>query len=353
MTDAFVVQDIDREGLVEHFAVESEAKSLREWVAKSDCPRPEGFEPRIRLANKRREEGNKAFAKSEWALAVWLYLASLQAIDYSKKDRVNDGIEESPDKARRWQEAVMTVLSNMAAAFGAKDDNYNAIRAADLGLAFADKLITVKDGRDTFRAKLLYRRGLARARSEGGGEATLAAEDVAAAVKLDGGNNPAMRATLKRLKLAAKGEKIAFEEMRGALNPREERHAEEEKRQRSGADETARENEIQKQKEPNLAEIRAHRRKLSTRLSRFCKRVATKIPKGERIVRTAVLGLTAVAVWLAMPDKEQREKGVDLPGNSSSKFRLVVAALVLARVIEVAVRTRGTSAHTKSALLST
>lgn len=54
------VQDIDREGLVEHFAIKSEAKTLREWVAKSDSPRPEGFEARMVLAKKRREEGNKA-----------------------------------------------------------------------------------------------------------------------------------------------------------------------------------------------------------------------------------------------------------------------------------------------------
>lgn len=60
MAEGFVVQDIDREGLVEHFAIEAEAKSLREWVAKSDAPRSSGFDARLALAKKRRKEGNRA-----------------------------------------------------------------------------------------------------------------------------------------------------------------------------------------------------------------------------------------------------------------------------------------------------
>lgn len=53
-------------------------------------------------------------------MAVWLYLAALQAIDYSKKDRVVDGIEDSPSRVQQWQEEVMTIMSNMSAAFSAK-----------------------------------------------------------------------------------------------------------------------------------------------------------------------------------------------------------------------------------------
>ena len=41
-----VVEDVDKEGLLEHLAVESEAKELRDWV-KDKCARPTGLDARL------------------------------------------------------------------------------------------------------------------------------------------------------------------------------------------------------------------------------------------------------------------------------------------------------------------
>ena len=73
-----VVEDVDKEGLLEHLAVESEAKELR-WV-KDKCARPTGLDARLASAKRLREKGNLAYDRSEWDAAVWLYLAALHHV---------------------------------------------------------------------------------------------------------------------------------------------------------------------------------------------------------------------------------------------------------------------------------
>lgn len=262
-------------------------------------------------------------------MAVWLYLSGLHAIDYSKKDRVGDGIEDSPSKARSWQEEVMTLLSNMAAAFGAKDDNYNAIRSADLGLAFADKLRTTRDNRDAMRAKLYYRRGIARARRDGD-DAAEAADDVAKAVELDNGKDKAMVAALRRLKAAAKRQKVGFAEIKGIFAADH----------KPPAQPIADDNHCPPLQPPkNIAERRADRRKLSKRFTRLARALAAKFPAHHRLTRAAVLAFTAVAVWLGMPKRNTSTNldGSDPLPRNSWRFRFVIVGLVLARIVDFAV----------------
>lgn len=269
-----VIDDLDREGLVEHFAIESEAKSLRDWVSKSEVPRPEGWSSRLAVAQRRKEEGNVAYGKEEWPMAVWLYLAALHALDYSKKDKVKDDID-----VQVWQKTVCVILSNMAAAFGAKDDAYNAIRAADLGLGFAEKL-----GNPTLRAKLLYRRGLAKEKK--GDDAI---DDVAAALKLH--EDRTMQATLRRLKQAAKSGTPAFNDLRGVFGP------------------------------PKIDESPPPPNKTTT--SSMIRHL------GPRLSRTAVLGSAAVLVWLVV-----RPRDPAFMPSSKLKVWLIAASLVAARCLQ-------------------
>ncbi|KAH8082149.1 hypothetical protein JL720_8676 [Aureococcus anophagefferens] len=160
-----VVEDLDKEGLLEHLAVESEAKELRDWV-KDKCARPTGLDARLASAKRLREKGNLAYDRSEWDAAVWLYLAALHHVDYSKKDRVADAVDDTVAGRRRGA-AVALLLSNLAAAFAGKDDTYNTIRCANLGLDFANRCKTVDDDKAQLRAKLLYRRGSAKSRAAG------------------------------------------------------------------------------------------------------------------------------------------------------------------------------------------
>ena len=207
------MHDVDAEQLVEHFCLPKEAQALREWQLKQPSVRPKGFEARLALAQERRLGGNEHFRKGEWDKAVWLYLAALHCLDYSKKDTILDGVDESADFARRLMESRATVLSNMAAAFGAKDDNYNAIRSTDLGLFFAEKLQRPGDAREKMRSKLLYRRACAKDRK--GDAAEDAYRDIVKAVNLDGSQDKAMLGTLRRLKAKAKHEAPAFPNFRG------------------------------------------------------------------------------------------------------------------------------------------
>ena len=217
-----VVEDVDKEGLLEHLAVESEAKELRDWV-KDKCARPTGLDARLASAKRLREKGNLAYDRSEWDAAVWLYLAALHHVDYSKKDRVADAVDDAVAGTASWREAVALLLSNLAAAFAGKDDTYNTIRCANLGLDFANRCKTVDDDKAQLRAKLLYRRGGAKSRAAGtpgaGPDCTHAEglRDLRTAVSLDKSDDRGMKDALKRVKKAAKAEAPAFSDLKGAL----------------------------------------------------------------------------------------------------------------------------------------
>ena len=104
-----VVEDVDKEGLLEHLAVESEAKELREWVG-AKCARPCGLEARLASSLRLREKGNLAYDRSEWDASIWLYLAALHHVDYSKKDRIADGVDDTVAGTASWREAEHWLL---------------------------------------------------------------------------------------------------------------------------------------------------------------------------------------------------------------------------------------------------
>ena len=166
MAGVTVVEDLDAENLLEHLCLAEEAKEVRGWVAEK-TPRPAGLDKRLSSAAKLRGKGNVAYERKEWDAAVWLYLAALHHVDYSLKDSRADKLGDSVVGTAKLQEEVARVCANLAAAFSAKDDAYNAARSAALGLDYAEKCRSVKDDKKALRAKLLYRRGVARSRNAG------------------------------------------------------------------------------------------------------------------------------------------------------------------------------------------
>ncbi|KAJ1450634.1 hypothetical protein M885DRAFT_531895 [Pelagophyceae sp. CCMP2097] len=216
-----VIRDMDEEILLEHFALEAEAASLRSWVQERGG-RPDGLDARLRQAEARRLEGNATLAGNAGE-AAWLYLAALHALDYSLTDRATDGLDAAANE-RQLHEAAALVLANLAAAFGAKDDHHNAERAATLGLDFVGKLITPAEAWAGLRAKLLYRRGCARSKgctASATGAAMdygAALADVSAAVDLDAASTApsnVMRRSLAALRKLAK--EASRKEPRGFL----------------------------------------------------------------------------------------------------------------------------------------
>ena len=147
MAGVTVVEDLDAENLLEHLCLAEEAKEVRGWVAEK-TPRPAGLDKRLSSAAKLRGKGNVAYERKEWDAAVWLYLAALHHVDYSLKDSRADKLGDSVVGTAKLQEEVARVCANLAAAFSAKDDAYNAARSA----ALVAELDDFEEARRTFRA---------------------------------------------------------------------------------------------------------------------------------------------------------------------------------------------------------
>ena len=215
MAGVTVVEDLDAENLLEHLCLAEEAKEVRGWVAEK-TPRPAGLDKRLSSAAKLRGKGNVAYERKEWDAAVWLYLAALHHVDYSLKDSRADKLGDSVVGTAKLQEEVARVCANLAAAFSAKDDAYNAARSAALGLDYAEKCRSVKDDKRALRAKLLYRRGVARSRNAGrpnaGPNDTVedGLADVKEACRLDESRDRGMREAYRKLKRRADAEPPAY-----------------------------------------------------------------------------------------------------------------------------------------------
>jgi len=205
---ATIIEDLDAENLLEHLCLEEEAKKLRNWVA-DKTPRPAGVDKRLSSAAKLRGKGNVAYERKEWDAAVWLYLAALHHVDYSLKDSRADKLADSAVGIARLREEIARVCANLAAAFSAKEDAYNAARSATLGLEYAEKCRSTKDEKKPLRAKLLYRRGVARARNAGQPNARPddtvedGLADLKEACRLDDSKDRGMREAYRKLKLRA------------------------------------------------------------------------------------------------------------------------------------------------------
>ena len=205
---ATIIEDLDTENLLEHLCLEEEAKELRSWVA-DKTPRPAGVDKRLSSAAKLRGKGNVAYERKEWDAAVWLYLAALHHVDYSLKDSRADKLADSAVGIARLREEIARMCANLAAAFSAKEDAYNAARSATLGLEYAEKCRSAKDEKKPLRAKLLYRRGVARARNAGQPNARPddtvedGLADLKEACRLDDSKDRGMREAYRKLKLRA------------------------------------------------------------------------------------------------------------------------------------------------------
>uniref|UniRef100_A0A7S2SE70 Uncharacterized protein n=1 Tax=Rhizochromulina marina TaxID=1034831 RepID=A0A7S2SE70_9STRA len=175
-------QDQDAEKLLLHFCLKNEAEGIASWC-KEHAPRPSGAEDRLSEARRLRDRGNLAMKQGRTEPAMWVYLAAIHMLDFSEAAKGTSGLADDATVKRRWFGEILAVLSNLALGFLQRSDSYNAIRCADLGLWYSEKLQTPTDAQESSRAKLLYRRGLARFQSPDE-SSELASQDVEAACKL-------------------------------------------------------------------------------------------------------------------------------------------------------------------------
>ncbi len=154
-----IVRDLDAEILLRHFCLETEAELVVNWCSKHSARSATDPNERITRALELKEKGNLALKGSKYDVALHLYMAALHHLDFSESARKK--LQNAAD-AKKLTEAILIVLLNLSLVFLKRNDFYNTDRAATLGLWYADKGRSSDDEQENARAKLLYRRGLAR-----------------------------------------------------------------------------------------------------------------------------------------------------------------------------------------------
>lgn len=140
-----------------HFVQEEgEYRGLLHWIDQEGFSRPDAFDARIAHADMMREKGKSWFNKGDYRRALHLFLGAVHALDFTAIEQENLTQEQRIEMAR----AMLPVLTNLSMTFLCRGDSFHAAKAATLGLKPADKLPSEEAA--VFRAKLLYRRGLAR-----------------------------------------------------------------------------------------------------------------------------------------------------------------------------------------------
>jgi len=191
-----------------HFCLEAECEQVREWFKEQGFARPEEFDARLDLARRLRELGNDRHRAADFNGAMMHALGALHCLDFSQA-RV--AIQTETQK-REALEALVPVLSNLSIVFLKRGDAYNSGRAADLGLERAARMPS--DCVEQLRAKLLFRRGLAKGQKKDFAEARA---DLREAARLMPGDREVRRA-LENCKALAEGQKgQADDEWRGLL----------------------------------------------------------------------------------------------------------------------------------------
>eukprot|EP00927_Polykrikos_kofoidii_P077167 TRINITY_DN74138_c0_g1_i1.p1 TRINITY_DN74138_c0_g1~~TRINITY_DN74138_c0_g1_i1.p1 ORF type:complete len:282 (-),score=45.33 TRINITY_DN74138_c0_g1_i1:402-1247(-) len=192
------VVDVDAEGLLRHFCLEKECEDVRDWFAKEGFTRPEECDKRVELGIRLKDIGNSKFLSGDHLSAMMHGLGALYCLDFSQANYIMQTDEEKV----LVRKTVVPVLSNLSIVFQKRGDAYNSLRAADLGLEYVKKLPSeVNTG--SLRAKLTFRRGLAKGQKR---EFEAALVDLREAAKLVPTDRDVRRA-LENCKLAIQQER--------------------------------------------------------------------------------------------------------------------------------------------------
>jgi len=135
--------------------------------------------------------GNQWYEKSDLRRALHCLMGAVHSLDYSPSEQL---AQESHERDLASQ-SMMTIMSNLAMVFLKRGDFVNADKAGTAGLRCSDKLPA--DDVRAIKAKLLYRRALARAEASDSRDLTGARQDLVEAIKLEP-NNAHMRDCLTR-----------------------------------------------------------------------------------------------------------------------------------------------------------
>jgi hypothetical protein len=175
------------------FCMEEERKQLLTWLREEGLERPDGFDRRMERAEYLKKRCNDFFNEHDYRRALHLALGAVHHLDFTPGEQM----EQTEDQRSQVAKAMMLVLSNMAMIFLNRGDFANAEKSASMGLRAVDKL--PKEETAPARAKLLYRRGLARGEPGSSRDLEKAHEDLLDAAKLEPKNHE-IRVSLERCK---------------------------------------------------------------------------------------------------------------------------------------------------------
>lgn len=187
-----------KEQWLRHFCTDDECRQLLEWLRSEGLSRPRGFEDRLEHAAHLRELGNDWYKKGDFRRALHCMLGAIHSLDVKPAEQLEFDEQQQLLSAR----ALLPVLSNLAMILLMRGDFENADRAATSGLRCAKKLPTEESA--PMRAKLHYRRALARGEPGPSRNLEGAREDLLKAAQLEPTNRE-VRACLDKCKEFLKG----------------------------------------------------------------------------------------------------------------------------------------------------
>lgn len=182
------------------FCMEEERVQLLTWLREEGLERPDGFDNRMERAEYLKMRSNEFINQHDYRRALHLALGAVHHLDFTPGEQM----EQTEDQRSQVAKAMMLVLSNMAKIFLQRGDFVNAEKSASMGLRAVDKL--PKEETAPARAKLLYRRGLARGEPGATRDLEKAHEDLLDAAKLDPKSHE-IRRSLDRCKRLYKRER--------------------------------------------------------------------------------------------------------------------------------------------------
>jgi len=168
-----------QEHWMKHFCEREEFKELQKWMQEEGLSRPRGFEERLMHAERCRELGNTWFGRQDFRRALHCTMAAVHSLDFTPHEQM----QHPEEQKRSSSKAMLPIMSNLAMIFLKRGDAANAEKAASAGLKCAGKL--PDDETAALRAKLRYRRGLARGEKSDVRNLDGAREDLLEAARLD------------------------------------------------------------------------------------------------------------------------------------------------------------------------
>eukprot|EP00929_Paragymnodinium_shiwhaense_P118856 TRINITY_DN90753_c0_g1_i1.p1 TRINITY_DN90753_c0_g1~~TRINITY_DN90753_c0_g1_i1.p1 ORF type:complete len:283 (+),score=47.42 TRINITY_DN90753_c0_g1_i1:119-967(+) len=149
-------QALRAEYWLQHFCNDEEVSVIMQWLREEGIERPEGVEERIAHAKYLRTRGNEFYKLQDGMRSLRFCLGALHCMDFTPQEQG----QLSDVERQQTADGLVSVLGNLALVFLRRRDLVNAIRAATAGLKITHKL--PKEVARQRRAKLFYRRALAR-----------------------------------------------------------------------------------------------------------------------------------------------------------------------------------------------